>query len=85
VYPWVVAAAALFAFALLGPRIRPLNLAKSPPVASQIVVEQPAQPQPPETAKAEPARLRPHQKTEPLKIKMLTSDPDVVIYWLIED
>ncbi len=43
-------------------------------------------PSPParETAKAETVRLR-RQKVEPLKIKMLTSDPDVVIYWLIED
>jgi hypothetical protein len=41
------------------------------PVAFQ-VVDQPAMP------------MRP-QKAEPLKIKMLTPDPDVVIYWLIEN
>ena len=30
------------------------------------------------------ARPSPPESDEPLKIKMLTSDPDVVIYWLIE-
>jgi len=59
VYPWAAAAAALFAFALLAPRTRPVK-----PVAPQVVAE----PAPP-----------------PLKIKMLTPDPNVVIYWLIED
>jgi hypothetical protein len=52
-------------------------------------VDEAAQPAPTlprarETAKVESARPRPH-KAEPLKIKMLTPDPDVVIYWLIED
>ncbi len=83
VYPWVAAAAALFALALLAPRTPPLK-----PVVSQ-VVDEAAQPAPTlprarETAKVESARPRPH-KAEPLKIKMLTPDPDVVIYWLIED
>jgi hypothetical protein len=88
VYPWVAvaAAAAMFAFALLAPRPQPPKPAASAVVAQ--VVEEPAQPQvlprARETAKTEPVR-RPLQKTEPLKIKMLTSDPDVVIYWLIED
>jgi hypothetical protein len=85
VYPWVAAAAALFALALLVPRTPPLK-----PVVSQ-VVDQPAQPPPPpmlpqarETAKVDSVQVRP-QKLDPLKIKMLTPDPDVVIYWLIED
>jgi hypothetical protein len=84
VYAWVaMAAAAMFAFALLVPRPQPLKPVASPvvaPVASQAELLPP----PNETAKVEPARLR-HQKVEPLKIKMLTSDPDIVIYWLIED
>jgi hypothetical protein len=84
VFPWVaVAAAAMFAFALLIPRPQTLKPVASPviaPVASR------AEPLPPpiETAKAQPTRLHP-QKVEPLKIKMLTPDPDIVIYWLIED
>ncbi|HEY1756556.1 MAG TPA: hypothetical protein VGG72_14235 [Bryobacteraceae bacterium] len=90
-YPWVAAAAAaLFALALLVPRIAQRKPAGSTAV-SQVVEHQvqPTDPQAPqvrapEAAKVEPARLRP-QKFEPLKIKMLTSDPDVVIYWLIED
>jgi hypothetical protein len=83
-YPWA-AAAAMFALALLVPRTPP---AKS--VAPQ-VVDEPAQPPPlpipqqaRETAKVESVRVRP-RKIEPLKIKMLTPDPDVVIYWLIEN
>jgi hypothetical protein len=90
-YPWVAAvAAALFALALLVPRTRMLRPAAAPPVSQAVsnVAAQPAPAQPPPqlraTAKAETARL-PRQRLEPLKIKMLTSDPDVVIYWLIED
>ena len=84
-YPWGAIAAALFALVLLAPRSQPVK-----PVASQ-VADEPAQPAPPpmlpqarETAKVESVRVRP-QKIEPLKIKMLTPDPDVVIYWLIEN
>jgi anti-sigma factor RsiW len=89
-YPWAAgmaaAAAALFALVLLVPRTRTLRPAAAPLVSQ--AVDQPAQEQPPpqafKTAKAGPVRLRP-EKGQPLKIKMLTSDPDVVIYWLIED
>jgi hypothetical protein len=67
VCPWVAAAAAMFAVALLLPRRPP----EKPLVGSRVVVQ--------------PARLTRPQKVEPLKIKMLTPDPDVVIYWLIDN
>jgi hypothetical protein len=84
VYPWVAAAAAaLFALALLVPHTAPPKPVALP-VDSHAATE-PSQPtHSPEAAKVEPVKLRP-QKFEALKIKMLTSDPDVVIYWLIED
>jgi hypothetical protein len=85
VYAWVaVAAAAMFAFALLVPRPQPLKPVASP-VVSQMASQPAPLPQPPETAKAEPPRLQSRQKVESLKIKMLTPDPNIVIYWLIED
>lgn len=73
VYPWLVgaAAAAALVIALLLPRPSTpvLRTAPQPPVAS---VSQP--PEAPSTP----------QKAQPLKIKMLTSDPDVVIYWIVD-
>lgn len=29
-------------------------------------------------------KVRPAQTAEPLRVKMLTSDPDVVIYWIVD-
>lgn len=51
--------------------------------AQQIWRRDPAPPPPVQTeVQAHPAA--PVTVTEPLKIKMLTSDPDVVIYWLVD-
>ncbi len=78
-YGWLAAAAAAaFVAALLLPRTPPASQPEPPKV---VVSQAPPQPPPPVRGAAV---LQP-QKFEPLKIKMLTSDPDVVIYWLIDN
>jgi hypothetical protein len=79
---WIPAiAAAVVILALLGVRLRPLLGPVSPPPTVAVRVSAPSpvliipQRKPPAT------RRRP---TQTLMVKMLTPDPDIVIYWLIE-
>jgi hypothetical protein len=69
VYPWVAAAAAAAVLMLAAPYLR---RGETTPV-----VRSPAAATVAETPQARPA------KAEPLKIKILTPDPEVVIYWLV--
>lgn len=80
-YAWLAAAAAAaFIAALVLPRTTPVRQPQSPRPPHTIVSQ--IRPEPPPVR--ETVTVRP-QKFEPLKIKMLTSDPDVVIYWLIDN
>jgi hypothetical protein len=72
VYPWA-AAVAVAAAAVIG-----ILLPRPPVPAPPAVV--PVQQAPPPA----PANIR-TERLQPLKIKMLTSDPNVVIYWLIDN
>jgi len=82
-YAWLaVAAAAGFLIALLVPaHKRPVA---SPEPSAAPFVEAEPQEQAPQPPVREAVARRP-EKLEPLKIKMLTPDPDVVIYWLIDN
>ncbi len=76
-YGWVAAAAAAaFVIGMILPR----------PQSRPTVTPVPPEPPPLQVAEAppEPVKIR-TQKLQPLKIKMLTPDPDVVIYWLIDN
>ena len=85
---WIGAAVAALLLLAFGLSRKPAPIAP-PQVARQLVPETP-QPLPPPPAKAiQPARQRPRvpvqtARAEPLMVKMLTPDPDVVIYWLVE-
>jgi hypothetical protein len=85
---WVVAAAATV-LAVIGFAYRPEPVA----VPQQVAVVEPHPVAPvlpkPVAAKRVPARrVRPaktvQQPAEPLLVKFLTDDPDIVIYWLID-
>ncbi len=83
-YPWLVgtaaAAAALCAF-LLPRSPAPAPLPAPTPRAIVAIPEQPLPaPEPVTRPSAEPIT----GKVQPLKIKMLTQDPDVVIYWIVD-
>jgi anti-sigma factor RsiW len=85
---WIGAAAAAVLVLAFGLSRRPAPIAP-PQVARQVVPETPP-PLPPLPAKsAWPVRKKPPvpvetAQAEPLLVKMLTPDPDVVIYWLVE-
>jgi hypothetical protein len=95
---WALAAAAALVIAIGVSRMR-TPVATLPTVAKmQPTVEAPVVRQPVHVAasrlrverrlerRRQPERLAPQQpeRLEALKVKMLTSDPDVVIYWLVE-
>lgn len=93
-YAWAGVAAALILVAAAGvePQFRhapkpeprtPAVAAVHAPVAPLASTSVPA-PRAEAIARIGPAPLRP-RKPQTLKIKMLTSDPEVVIYWLVED
>lgn len=75
------AAAAIIAVALLAHRAPPAAR-PAPPV--EAVVRQPPSLPAPEPPPVRKTVAVPPRKVEPLKIKMLTSDPDVVIYWIVD-
>jgi len=82
-WDWALAAAAILVVVFAASRMwRIWNtpVPELPPV--RIAVAPPEVPIPVE--KTRPRRQAPVQHAEPLMVKMLTSDPDVVIYWLIE-
>jgi hypothetical protein len=87
VYPWAigVAAAAALMVGLLLPRPAAAPVRPAPTVVSIVPQEPQAETPPAQAAEAPaaPVRSRP-QKLQPLKIKMLTPDPDVVIYWIVD-
>ncbi len=87
-WPWVLAAAAAALIALSlsysrKPEAVPVQMAVlHPPTAAPVLPRIP-QPKPhPIRHAVRPAK--PVEADEPLTIKLLTDDPDVVIYWLIE-
>ncbi|MEP6962833.1 MAG: hypothetical protein ABI995_12195 [Acidobacteriota bacterium] len=92
--PWVAAAAALVAaFGLTYKPSAPVPVVTPPVIAEyQPEVAEPALPipDPPRPVRSRPrpqpalAKPAPREATEPLMVKFLTDDPDIVIYWLIE-
>ena len=69
VYPWVAAAAAAAVLILAFPHL----WRSEPPAALK---------HPPALPASQSPEIRP-AKAEPLRIKILTPDPNVVIYWLV--
>jgi hypothetical protein len=82
-WPWAVAAAAVL-LAAFGLSYRPAETV--PPVA--VMQSRDAEPVLPAVAKPVQARrvrpAKPAPPAEPLQVKFLTDDPDVVIYWLVD-
>jgi hypothetical protein len=84
-WPWMVAAAAAVVLAVVGLSDRPAPVVVLPQVAMvpapvAPVVASPVKPKPARRARV--AKAAP--PAEPLLVKFLTDDPDVVIYWLID-
>jgi hypothetical protein len=82
-WAWALAAAAAaIVIAILLSR----TTAPKPIIATKTPIEEP--PRKAAAAKiGRPTRMRPVRKkerTEPLRVKMFTSDPDVVIYWIVD-
>lgn len=69
-FPWMSAVAAALALALVIPGIWRAT--------------RPVEPEPVKATTPAEITVTASLKTEPLKVKMLTPDPDVVIYWLID-
>lgn len=88
--PWVAVplAAAAMLFVTFRPRpVEPLPVALSLPPAPQIQpVEPAAEPTAPPAPPRRPRRIRPklnpRRPPEPLMVKLVTDDPNVVIYWI---
>jgi hypothetical protein len=87
--PWMSAVAAAALLVLIAHQVsqwRPIvETLPRPRVATDITTvtaEPPAAPKLPVLRKPEPARSSPVE--EPLLVKMLTPDPDVVVYWLVD-
>ena len=83
-WQWAMAAAAAIVMAIFAWRLTRMQKLVPPPV--RIAVVAPARPV--EKVVLAQHRPAPHrrvrkEKFEPLKVKMLTSDPDVVIYWIV--
>jgi len=76
---WALAAAAMIAMAIGAWKIQPLPAGHGH-VPRQVVakIETPVP-----VARRRVPRAK-QQKLEPLKVKLLTSDPDVVIYWIVD-
>lgn len=69
-FPWMSAVAAAVTLALVIPGIWRAT--------------RPVEPEPVKATTPAEVTVTASLKTEPLKVKMLTPDPDVVIYWLID-
>ena len=98
-FPWVwgVAAAAALVLGIWLPRLFERQVIVAPeviPAVAEVQVEPPA-PEPAITKRTQPVRrvkARPtpqevlpvEEPAQPLMVKILTPDPDVVIYWLID-
>lgn len=87
-WPWMVAAAAV-AVAAIGlsyrptPVVVPAQVAMVQPVAAVApVLPAPAAVKPKPVSRPRP--VKPAPLAEPLLVKFLTDDPDVVIYWLVD-
>jgi len=85
-WPWLVAAAAVVVAAigfsrLPEPNVAPVEVAVFLPeaIAPPLPIPLPDKP-----ASARPRPARPALPAEPLLVKFLTDDPDIVIYWLID-
>jgi hypothetical protein len=94
-WPWVGAAAAAAAAVLLlavahvasrpaPPKPAPVVAHVAPP--ARPAVQRPPEPQPPPVAhvRRRPAKPKPAVKAEPLLVRLETSDPNVIIYWIAE-
>jgi hypothetical protein len=86
---WALAAAA--AAIMMAIVLRNSMPPKEPPQkAAAAKIGRPTRPERPMLARApEVKHIRPHRVTkrepsEPLRVKMYTSDPDVVIYWIVD-
>jgi len=86
-WPWLVATAAAVLVAV-GIAYRPMSVER--PVQVAVVPPLPVAPVMPKPVPARPVPVRrirpakPAPPTEPMLVKFLTDDPDVVIYWLID-
>ena len=84
-WPWVAAFAALLTALIVTPR-KPIEQLPPPVVARtqppERVVETPTPPRRRHVARRRPAP--PPAETQPLVVKMLTDDPDIVIIWLVD-
>jgi hypothetical protein len=97
VWPWAMAAAAMLVIAIGLWKARPA-VHVSPP--AQVAIARVERPEPLRVQSPAPPLVRRHPAivrqgivkqgivksaaVEPLKVKMFTSDPDVVIYWIVE-
>jgi anti-sigma factor RsiW len=85
VWPWVAAFAALLTALIVTPR-KPIEQLPPPVVARTLpperVVETPTPPRRRHVARRRPAP--PPAEAQPLVVKMLTDDPDIVIIWLVD-
>jgi hypothetical protein len=82
VWAWGVAAAVVVAAVLMFPRTAPLKQASHPagPADVAVVFGPPAPPPRATAIKATPAPGS-RRRLEPVTIKLLTDDPNVIIYW----
>ena len=95
VWAWALAAAVagvLLVVAMSQMTSRPIPPAPSAPsIASvmappplAVVAAEPVQPQPAVRARRPRPRPRPMPDAEPLLVRLETSDPDVIIYWIVD-
>ena len=78
-------AAAVLAVVLLPRPVEPVRTAVTPPPAplfQQPVAPADAQPIAPKRPPRARHRPKPRPRAEPLMVKLITDDPDVVIYWI---
>ena len=87
VWPWIAALAAAAAVLMVAPRKPVTEPAPLPaPVAqtARVFERQAEPPAPPATRRRRVAKRAPAPEVEPLVVKMLTDDPDIVIIWLVD-